>query len=319
MKKPILFFCIFGLLFTACQNKKNSAISQASTNLQSLSLGMMPTLDGLPFLVAQQQGIYDSLGLDLGLCFFSSANERDGVFQSGQVDGIITDYISVIYLQSLHFDISLIMKNESYSCFIVSKEKQINQPQELKQKNIAISHNTIIEYATEKFLKNNNIQLSDVNMPEINSVALRMQMLEYGQIDASFLPDPYASIAMNSGHKSFISTKELDINLTGTAFSRKSINKKRKEIELLVRGYNLGVDYMHKHPQKEWEQALLKLGVPNNLTGLIVLPNYSKATRPSIPDMENAIRWLKDKKRISNSFPEAQLIDTTYIHTQNIP
>ena len=78
------------------------------------------------------------------------------------------------------------------------------------------------------------------------------------QIDASFLPDPAASIAMNSQHRSLVSTQELGIDFTATAFSRKALNQKRKEIELLITGYNLGVDYIKMHPQKEWEQVLIE-------------------------------------------------------------
>lgn len=55
---------------------------------------------------------------------------------------------------------------------------------------------------------------------------------------------------MNARHRSLISTQELGIDFTTTAFSRKAINEKRKEIELLITGYNLGIDYIKMHPQK---------------------------------------------------------------------
>lgn len=106
-------------------------------------------------------------------------------------------------------------------------------------------------------------------------------MLQYNQIDASFLPDPAASIAMNSKNKSLISTQELGIEFIATAFSRKALQEKRKEIELLITGYNLGVNHIKMHPQSEWKQVLMEIGVPENLTGLIALPTYRKATRPS--------------------------------------
>ena len=90
-------------------------------------------------------------------------------------------------------------------------------------------------------------------------------MLQYNQIDASFLPDPAASIAMNSKNKSLISTQELGIEFIATAFSRKALQEKRKEIELLITGYNLGVNHIKMHPQSEWKQVLMEIGVPENL------------------------------------------------------
>lgn len=178
-----------------------------------------------------------------------------------------------------------------------------------------MSRNTVIEYATDQLLNKAGISLSEMNMPEIGQLPLRLQMLQYNQIDASFLPAPAASIAMNSQHRSLVSTQELGIDFTATAFSRKALNQKRKEIELLITGYNLGVDYIKMHPQKEWEQVLIEIGVPENLTGLVALPNYQKAKRPSAEGIDKAIHWLKENHRIPETYSERNLIDTTYIPT----
>lgn len=283
--------------------------------LQPLSLGMMPTLEILPFYIAEKQGIYDSLGLDLHFLRFNSASDRDASFLNKQMDGMITDYPSAAVLQAGHHShLSFIMKNNGYFCFIVSKESRINRPAQLKQRNIAISRNTIVEYATDLLLKKSDISRSEVNSPEIGQIPLRLQMLQYGQIDASFLPDPFASIAMNNGHRSLVSTRELGINFTGTAFSEKALTEKKEEIKLLVQGYNLGVEYIRLHPQKEWQQQLMELGVPESLTGLIVLPSYKPASLPSEADIKEAVRWLKANRRISPTYTGEQLIDTTFIH-----
>ena len=104
---------------------------------------------------------------------------------------------------------------------------------------------------------------------------------------------------MNARHRSLISTQELGIDFTVTAFSREAINEKRREIELLITGYNLGIDYIKMHSQKEWKQVLIEIGVPENLTGLIALPVYRKAERPSADALDKAVTWLKTNNRIS--------------------
>ena len=208
-----------------------------------------------------------------------------------------------------------IFKNDGYLCFIVSKESRINQPEQLIEKNIAVSRNTVVEYATDQLLNKAGIKYAETNKPEISQLPLRLQMLQYNQIDASFLPDPAASIAMNSKNKSLISTQELGIEFIATAFSRKALQEKRKEIELLITGYNLGVNHIKMHPQSEWKQVLMEIGVPENLTGLIALPTYRKATRPSAEAIEKATQWLKANHRIPQTYSESNLIDTTYIHT----
>ena len=65
MKRPILFFWFILFFLYSCQRKKGESSFLPLPELQPLTLGMMPTLDGLPFHIAKTQGIYDSLGLDL--------------------------------------------------------------------------------------------------------------------------------------------------------------------------------------------------------------------------------------------------------------
>lgn len=319
MKRAALIFCILLFFLYSCQRKKGESVFIPSTELQPLTLGMLPTLDGLPFHIAKARGIYDSLGLDLTILSFNSAYDRDAAFQFKSMDGMITDYPSAVTLQAIHHtDLGIILKHDGYFCFIVSKESDINQLQELKEKNIAVSHNTIIEYATGQLLNKAGISQAEVNKPEIAQLPLRLQMLQYDQIDASFLPDPAASIAMNARHRSLISTQELGIDFTVTAFSREAINEKRREIELLITGYNLGIDYIKMHPQKEWKQVLIEIGVPENLTGLIALPVYRKAERPSADALDKAVTWLKTNNRISQTYSEYKnLIDTTFTKTNS--
>lgn len=319
MKRQTLVLCIILFLLYSCQEKKGANLFLPLTELQPLTLGMIPTLEGLPFHIAKAQGIYDSLGLNVTIRHFASANDRDAAFLNRQIDGMITDYPSAVVLQATHpANFKFIFKNDGYYCFIVSEESHINQLQQLKDKSIAISRNTIVEYATDQLLEKAQLNPKEINKPEIGQLALRLQMLQYNQIDASFLPDPAASIAMNSRHRSLISTQELGINLTATAFSHEALNEKQNEIKLLITGYNLGIDYIKMHPQKEWKQVLTEIGVPENLTGLIALPVYQKAQRPSSGSIEKAVDWLKTNHRIPQTYSAYKdLIDTTFVETKS--
>lgn len=317
MKQLLVTFILSVLFLSACTNGKKSAVTiLGQESFQTLNLGIMPTMDGLPFIIAQKQGIYDSLGLDVNLVWFNSSNDRDASLQSGQIDGAVTDYPSAAVLQAHHTNLKMVMKNNGYFCFIVSRQSGINNQNQLKNKNIAVARNTVVEYATDLLLEKAGITMAEVNKPEIGQIPLRLQMLQYEQIDASFLPAPLASIAMNSGNKSLVSTQELGINFTGTAFSQKALKEKNEEIKLLITGYNLAVEYMQTHSPKEWKQLLIEeFGIPEALTGLIALPLYELATRPSKPDIERAVSWLKAQKRIPATYQGQNLVDTTFITT----
>lgn len=314
MKKLILPFLLFCTLLSACTNRgKSAATALQQEQFETLNLGVMSSMDGFPFIIAQRQGIYDSLGIEVNIIRFHSAKDRDASFQSGQIDGAVTDYLSAAVLQAHHTPLKIILRNNSYFCFIVSKQSGINAQEQLRTKNIAVSRNTVTEYATDLLLDRAGIATTDVNKPEIGSIPLRLQLLGYGQIDATFLPDPLASIAMVFECKSLISTRELGVNLTGTAFSQKALDAKSEQIRRLVTAYNLAVEYIQAHPQNEWKQVLTEeFGVPEALTGLIALPAYERATRPAEADIASAVAWLKAQGRIAATYQGQHLVDTTF-------
>lgn len=309
MKKTICFICSFLLLLASCKSKKEQY--EIYTDLQPLKLGAMSSMDYLPYVIAEKQGIYDSLGLDLSIVKFFSANDRDAAFQSGNIDGTVIDYTGAALQQANGIPLAIVMENDGYFHFIAGRSSNITDIKQLKGKNIAVSRNTVIEYSTDQVLAKAGLSPDAVNKPEINKIPLRLEMLQNGQIDASIFPDPFATMAMRNGHNSLITTKDLGISVTGTIFSKKALTDKRREIEVLIRGYNLGVEYIKKHPQSEWKDILVQdAGVPEIMTGDILLPQYKEAKLPSPKDLQSTLVWLKSKQLIPASYQGENLVDT---------
>lgn len=316
--RHILYIGTILVLFTACTpTRKKENISH--TPMKVITLGVMPSVDYLPFIVAQKAGIYDTLGLTVNLIKYYSSTDRDHAFQSAQIDGTITDFLSAFQLKSSGIPLKIIMRNESYLCMIVRNGSNITSIKELKNKNIAVSRNTVVDYTTDFIIKTAGILPQQVNRPEIDNIPLRLLMLENGQIDASLFPDPYATIAMSNGHKSLTSTSELNISVTGTVFSARALKEKKKEIELLIKGYNLGVDYIQNHPTDSLKQILIEeIGIPEALAGIIALPQYTHASLPSMDDLEKCASWLIEKNIIHKSFQYANVIDSSYIQYEQV-
>lgn len=302
----ILIFCL-----AACNTNRKETVR---TELQELRLGAMSSMDYIPFVIAQKQGIYDSLGLKVDIIKFFSANDRDASFQAGYVDGTIIDFTGAAIQQASGIDLAMIMKNDGFFYLIAGKDTKIDSIPQLKGKNIAVSRNTVIEFSTDKILESANLQPTDINKPEINKIPLRLEMLHNNQIDASIFPDPFATIAKSNGHKSLVTTKDLGISVTGTMFSGKALKEKQEEIKLLVKGYNLAVDYLKNHPVKEWSTVLVEdAGLPQNLIARIVLPDYQHASRPTEKDIATTVEWLRNKKLVPKEYNGKQLVDTMFV------
>ncbi|KAA6341132.1 NitT/TauT family transport system substrate-binding protein [termite gut metagenome] len=302
--------CSAVIILSACTNPTSS---KKNSELPSIRLGAMSSMDYLPFVVAKKQGIYESLGLEVDIVKFFSANDRDAAFQAGNVDGTVIDYTGAALQQAGGIGLGIVMKNDGYFCFIAGKESGIERIEQLKNTNIAVSRNTVIEYATDYLLAQAGIALDEVNKPEINKIPIRLEMLQNGQIDASVLPDPFASIAVNNGHILVVTTRELGISVTGTIFSTKALKEKNEEIKLLVKGYNQAVEYIHKHPRADWIHILIEdVGVPESLAEKITLPSFTFATLPPSEDIKRTVDWLAAKKLVPDTYTGDTLVVAGY-------
>lgn len=311
----VLFSSVILLSIFSCNfNKKENAPYVKPTDLKSIRLGAMSSMDYIPFVVAKKVGIYDSLGLDLDIVKFFSANDRDAAFQSNNIDGTVIDYTGAILQQANGIPLKLVLKNDGFFYFIAGKKSHVANLSQLKGTNIAVSRNTVIDYSTDQFLKSANLTEQDVNKPEINKIPLRFEMLQNNKIEATVLPDPFATIALNNGHHSLITSKDLGISITGTIFTQNALEEKSKEIEILIIGYNEGVKYIKNHALSEWSSILIEdVGIPEELINSVLLPAYEKASLPKEKDIIQTIKWLKHRNLIPNDYQGDQLIDSTFI------
>lgn len=78
----------------------------------------------------------------------------------------------------------------------------------------------------DKILREAGVSPSRVYHPQINSLAVRLQMLTNNQVDAAMLPEPYATIAQRQGHRIL---KTLTDTTQTIVVARKDISDKRKE------------------------------------------------------------------------------------------
>lgn len=288
--------------------KKNSKGNGGNPDRQEFALGVMASVDYLPFAVALDKGIYDSLGLDLRLEHFFSPVERDAALQGGVLDGAVTDYTSAALLNAAQLPIVLDMKCDGAFRLIVGQGKSIATLQDLRGKRLALSSNTVIEYTTDKLLAQAGIAPEEVEKVEIVKIPLRLEMLRNGEVDAAVLPEPFATMALESGLTSLISTKELGINLTGIALTREA-SERKEAVNLLHQGYNLGVQYMQQHPREEWVKVLIsELGISKTAALSMELPDFTPATIPTPQELEEMNRWLKGKKLVDEGYSTQQLL-----------
>lgn len=307
--KPIyILHTLFLLLLVgACTNKSNKAAKSGSST--KLNIGVMSSMDYLPLAVAQEYGFFEAEGVSVTIDKFYSANERDAAFQSGNLDGTILDYTGAAIQRSGGINLKVTSQCDGSFVLVAGKESGVNSINDLTGKSLAVSRNTVIDFCTDLVLQQTNIDLGDVNKVEINKIPLRLEMLRNGKIDATMLPDPFVTIALQDGNNSILDIQELDLRVTGIAFHDAAIAQKEAAIKSFYRAYNQAIDAITTKPLSDFHALLIsEIGVPAALVAAIELPNYTKAQLPQEKDLERVAQWLKAKDLVPPSFDINTLI-----------
>jgi NitT/TauT family transport system substrate-binding protein len=322
VKKIIVFLliCVMTVVLGACANSKKEDAAPKSGQLQNITIGLMPDVDSIPFIIAQEKGYFKEEGVAVTLKPFKSAVERDSALQSGNLDGAISDMLAEAFAKDGGFDTVITSLSSGSYKLVVNKDEGITSIKELKGKEVAISKNTIIEYVTDKVMLERGLTPGDINKVVIPQIPTRLEMLQNSKIAAATLPEPMASIAVGNGGKILNSSDQLGINPGVLLFTSKAVNGKEKEIQAMYRAYNKAVAYLSQEPIENYIDLLIaKGGFPEAVKGTLVLPHYKKAAAPSVKDIEDCMQWLQARQLTQKAYSYKELVDDRFVRFANDP
>ena len=71
----------------------------------ALTIGLMPDIDSVPFIIAREKGFFEEEKASVRLEQFKSAMDRDAALQSGQLDGAVSDLLAAAFAKAGGFDV----------------------------------------------------------------------------------------------------------------------------------------------------------------------------------------------------------------------
>jgi NitT/TauT family transport system substrate-binding protein len=298
VKKVIALIVAVSLVLvtlSACSPVKETKEVSASKDTKTsavLNFGAMPSIDVLPIVLASEKGFFTKEGVNVNIQYFKSAKDRDAAFQSGNIDGIIGDYVAVCLYQNAGFDVKITGSTDGNFNLVASAASGIKNISEIKGKSVAISEKTCIEYSLDKMLEKNSMIPQDVQKTIIPAIPTRLEMLRTNKVDLALMPEPFSTLAIKDGATLLGSANEDGIFTSVTAFTQNSIDAKADQIKAFYRAYNEAVDYMNSTPISEYEDTIIKIvGYPQDMKGKIELPKFRKNTLPTDAELQSAIDW----------------------------
>jgi NitT/TauT family transport system substrate-binding protein len=315
MKRILLFIIVFALLssiLTGC-NYNNAAQNAEPKANKTVKIGLLPDVDSLPFIVAKEAGFFKETGVSVELVTFKSAQERDSAFQSGNVDGVVSDMLAAILAINGGFKVKITSHTDGKYKLLASKQSGAKQVSDLRGGEIAISKNTIIEYSVDAMLKNKGINPEDIKKTVIPQIPVRLQMLDSGKISAACLPDPLATQAEKNGAIVLDDTGKLGNTLGVMLFSEASIKDKKDEIKRVYESYELAKEELNKNSDKYRSILVEKAGFPETVKDIIQFPKYKKSYLPTMDDFNLIYNWMKDKELVKKNIDYNNVVTKEFI------
>ena len=241
MHKLIYILSFLGLigLFGSCGQTEKVKMDTDST---ALKLGVLPTMECLPFYYADSIGIFDSLGIDVKLVTFEAAMDADTAFVNGCIDGIVTDLVKECIWRGNGDTAHVAMVGDLRLWLVTAPKARLLKAESIKEKIIGITRHSSVDYFADKILESVKLQSTELNKPQINNLRLRGLMVDQDQYDGAILPEPYASEAVARGAKRLTGTEDLELSNLLCVLFNDSISQVRKdEIQKIRQAYDMAV------------------------------------------------------------------------------
>ena len=284
-----------------------------TAELPELSLGLLPSIDAIPFIIAHEQGFDRKRGVNLNIQTFKSAKDRDVAFQAGKVDGLSADLVAISIYNEAGLNVKI--TSTTFGEFdLLTGNSEIQDVKDLKGKTVILSKNTSTQYTVAMMLKQAGLTEKDIHVTEVPQIPTRLELLKNNKADAAILPEPFVTMGKTSGLRVLSSTNQAQVNPFVLAFPQSAIEAKPEAIRAMYAAYDDAVAYMQSHDQKDYIDLVIKeVGYPETLKDQIEVPAYIPANQVDVKEVEAAFVWAREQGLLTkNITPEEVISDVQF-------
>lgn len=311
MKKLLVSFGLVALLLAGCGQSGDEKTEGSKETAPVVTVGVMPSTDNMPFIVAHEQGFDKKHGVTIELETFKSGKDRDAAFQAGTVDGINADLVGVAaYLQG-GMDVKI--TSATFGQFDLIATPETTSVEELKDKEVIVLKNQGPEYAVDQILAQSGMTGADVKIVDVPQVPSRVELLQNNQAAAAILPEPFVTMTTTKGMTNLGSTRSIGINPFVLCFTTAVIDEKAEALKGMYDAYNEAVDWMQAHDQSEYIQLFVdEIGFPEELKEEIQVPDYPHAEQATETDITKAFDWATEKGILKETIEPKDVLSDVY-------
>lgn len=304
--KKLIYISIVMMLVGACgqsydETKRLSRLERqrlAREDSAALKIAVMPTLDCLPLLVARQYNLYDTLGADIRLKFYSAQIDCDTAIMNDRVEGTVTDIVRAERMKMKGKKLIYCTATDAYWQLVSNRNSRIKELKQMDDKMMAMTRYSVTDMLGDHAIDSAKLKQERVYRVQINDVRVRLQMLHNNEMDVLLLTEPQATEAISAKHKLLMDSRKIDWKMGAVVFRDiiKGDSAREKQYDVFVKAYNMACDSINKYGVARYRDIVIKYcQVKASTADSIKNYKFSHVAEPREKDVEMAKKWLNAK------------------------
>ena len=308
---PLLIVTV--LVLSACQPTQPG-------ETVTLKVAILPILDVLPMVVAQQEGLFTKHNIKVEFIPVGSAPERDQLISAGQADAMVNELSSVMFLNQETIQVQAVRfarvatPEQALFRILAAKDSGIQSAQDLKGVAVGVSQATIIEYLTEHLLGLEGLSDEEIKVVAVPRIPDRMSLLASGELQAAMLPEPFSTLAAQQGAVIVLDDTRAPMQSFSLITFRKAVLDQNPQA---VRGFLAAVEeatiLINADPQKYAALMVEQNMVPAPLAESFQVPTYPLKGVPDEAQFMDVLSWAKTKGYLSIDLAYSDSVNDSFL------
>lgn len=292
---------------------------EAGNRSATLRIAVLPIVDNFPLFMADEEALFEDFELDIELIPVSSAPELSQLFASGQVDGMVTDGLTVAFFNQETIQAQIVRyaqrpsPDAGHFFILAAKESGITTPEDLKGVEIGISEGTIIEYVTDRLLEREGFAAEEITTVAVPKIPDRMALLGSGEIKAAVLPDPLASLAVSQGASIILDDSQSpEYGASVYVFSTNIIDTNPEAVRKFIEVIDTSIRLIAADPEEYRYVLETRELVPPDLLPTYVIPSFPNGIYTQ-QEWDDTITWAQEKGLLSVNIPYENVVNDSFL------
>lgn len=299
----ILSITLLACLLNACGGDDDSAANnndfyaQWSADTALVKMAVMPTLDCLPIYVAADHGMFERHGASVSLYTYDAQMDCDTAFKGGWVGAMATDLVRAERLKEQGMNLDYLTATDLNWQLLSSRSSRVKRLSQMEDKMVAMTRYSATAMLADELVDTSGVVNEHVFRIQVNSIFVRLSMLETQVMDLLLLPEPQATVARNMESPVLYDTRWNNVSMgvvvmNDTTIADATLLKSQREA--FLNAYNEACDSLNELGLKRYRDIIMKRC---RVTPAVVdsLPSdiqFTPAHQPFQQDVDRAVKWL---------------------------